>query len=412
MKIIHVPPRYFPAISGSEFYFQRISEILKGKHSIEVHCTNALDFGAFHDTSGKIISSRNFPERVNGVDVYRHSIDFDGDAINNEINHLNETILSGGDFHEASISKNGPYSKSLREHLEEKSMDLIHATCFPYMNIFQALSIARMKTIPCLVTPFIHGENPRYQDESISLLNHFTKILACSRSEADFLTKKGIDEKKIEQITMGVDVDRYMKATQGEFLEYAGIEGEKSKIVLFCGYKNYEKGAISLLKTIPNVVRRIPGCKFVMIGPSTTQYNLELKKLGRLRKNVINLNPASLSGYFDGKKLGAFQACDIYVMPSRSEAYGIAYLEAWASKKPVISSNIPAMKDLFQHGKEGLQVTFDNVKDIARSIIQLLEDGQLREKMGQNGFQKIQDENLTWKSVSERISTIYHDTVA
>lgn len=409
MKVIHAPPRYFPAISGSEFYFQRISELLKGNQDIEVHCTNALDFRAFHDEHGKIVHAGTVPERVNGVPVFRHAIDHDETVINREIDLFNQIVLQDADFRDFSISKNGPYSMSLRACLEDRDFDLVHATCFPYFNIFHALQVAKMKGIPCILTPFIHGENPRYQDESVALLDHFTRVLACSPSEAAFLAKRGVGKDKIKLITMGVDVGRFARAIPGHFLEYAGIEGENTRIVLFCGYKNYEKGAISLLRAIPLVAKRVPKCLFVMIGPSTKQYNIELKKLGKLKNRVINMNPASLSGYFDKKKLGAFKACDVYAMPSRSDAYGIAYLEAWASKKPVVSSSIPAMKDLIQHGREGCQVKFDDVTELAKTLVNLLENPRLREKMGQNGFQKIQDEKLTWKHVSKMVSRLYQD---
>ena len=54
----------------------------------------------------------------------------------------------------------------------------------------------------------------------------------------------------------------------------------------------------------------------------------------------------------------------MYVMPSRSDAYGISYLEAWASKKPVIGQ-IPVMREVIQHEKDGLLVQFDDISGIA-----------------------------------------------
>ena len=49
------------------------------------------------------------------------------------------------------------------------------------------------------------------------------------------------------------------------------------------------------------------------------------------------------------------------LMPSRSDAYGISYLEAWASKKPVIGADTPVMREVIQHEKDGLLVKFDDI---------------------------------------------------
>jgi glycosyltransferase involved in cell wall biosynthesis len=208
---------------------------------------------------------------------------------------------------------------------------------------------------------------------------------------------------------MGVDVERYENASIKKFERVTGINPINHKLVLFCGYKNYEKGAITLLHSIENVVKKHPNVIFIMIGPPTMQYNRELQNLGNFKEHILNINPASLSGYFDKTKHGAFKACDVFVMPSRSDAYGIAYLEAWASKKPVIASNIPAMLDLFEDGKEGFHVQFDDPRDLALKINLLLDDKQLGIELGEQGYHKIFEEYLTWKDVAHKIFSIYQD---
>ena len=75
MQISHVAPRYFPAISGSEFYIQEISEKLqKRNHKIKVFCSNALDFRAFGSSKGKFVKTEH--TQINNVNVYRYPIRF------------------------------------------------------------------------------------------------------------------------------------------------------------------------------------------------------------------------------------------------------------------------------------------------------------------------------------------------
>ena len=211
---------------------------------------------------------------------------------------------------------------------------------------------------------------------------------------------------------MGVDVDRFLAATTDRFVNVTGINLEKHKIVLFSGYKNYEKGAITLLKALPHVISKIPECMFVMIGPPTKQYNTEMAKLGILKNHVININPSNLAGYFDKIKLGAFKSCHVYAMPSRSDAYGIAYLEAFACKKPIIAAAIPAMLELFIEKKECMHVNFDVVTELGDMIIYLLENEQVRDELGQNGYDKITREKLTWQDVARNILDVYDDLLS
>ncbi|HME55836.1 MAG TPA: glycosyltransferase family 4 protein [Candidatus Lokiarchaeia archaeon] len=413
MTIIHVSPRYFPAISGAEFYFQRISEILQKKRDIEVHCTNALDFSAFSNQDGKKIKrSMNNPESINGVRVFRHDIDYDKEIIEEERVLLGQALFIEDTKTLNDVLLEGPASRSLRLALEQAGTELVHATCFPYENIYSALRVANLKHIPCVLTPFLHGENPRYHRESITVLDQFTKILACSKAEQDFLVQHGVARDKIKLITMGVDIDRFHAATTERFVNVTSVNPDKHKIILFSGYKNYEKGAITLLKAVPLVVSKIPESIFVMIGPPTKQYNLEMTKLGNFKKHVININPSNLAGYFDKIKLGAFKACHVYAMPSRSEAYGIAYLEAFACKKPIIAAAIPAMFELFMEGRECMHVNFDMVNELGEMIIYLLENERAREELGQNGYDKISREKLTWQDVARNILGIYDDLLS
>nr|MDO8114114.1 glycosyltransferase family 4 protein [Candidatus Sigynarchaeota archaeon] len=412
MAIIHAPPRYYPAISGAEFYFQRISEILGKKLQIEVHCTNALDYKAFSDPSGKAVTSASSHEIIRGVSVFRHQIDYDQGIIDEERDLLENALLPEHDPGKKDIFIDGPTSRSLRLAIEQSDATLVHATCFPYENIYTALRIAKMKSIPCVVTPFIHGENPRYQLDSIKLLDQFTKVLACSNAEREYLVQHGVSAGKIDIITMGVDIEKFKDVSTAKFTDTTGVNPARHKIVLFCGYKNYEKGAVTLLKSIPSVVASVPESVFVMIGPPTMQYNMELANLGDLKKHVVNINPASLSGYFDKLKLGAFKACHVYAMPSRSEAYGIAYLEAFSCKKPVITSNIPAMQELFHEGVEGLHVKFDDPNDLAEKLIFFLTHERERDEIGRNGYEKIAREGLTWKEVARKISMLYTEALS
>ena len=55
-----------------------------------------------------------------------------------------------------------------------------------------------------------------------------------------------------------------------------------------------------------------------------------------------------MTGYYDKKKIAAFKEADLYLMPSRSDAFGISFLEAWSAGKPVIGARIGATPEVIR----------------------------------------------------------------
>jgi glycosyltransferase involved in cell wall biosynthesis len=182
-------------------------------------------------------------------------------------------------------------------------------------------------------------------------------------------------------------------------------------MVLFCGYKNFEKGAISILKAIPNILKKISNVYFVFIGPSTIAFNRVLSNVRKIvPARIINLTPDNLNGYYDPKKIAAFCETDIFLMPSRSDAYGIAYLEAWASAKPVIGANIGATPEVIRNNVDGLLVEFNDYEDIANKVITLLKNERLGNQMGQEGKRKVK-KDLSWDDVAKKTHQVYTELI-
>jgi rhamnosyl/mannosyltransferase len=103
-------------------------------------------------------------------------------------------------------------------------------------------------------------------------------------------------------------------------------------------------------------------------------------------------------------------ACDVFVLPSfsRLEAFGLVVLEAMASSKPVIVSNIPGVTEVVVEGEEGLHVEPMNAQDLADKINLLLSDSSLRKKMGENGRRKVETE-FTWDKVVNQLEEVYKE---
>jgi len=403
---------------------QRMAEILSSKfnYNIDIFTSNAIDFKALREPTGRIIGNSNkYFNTVNNLQINRIPINYSVAAeeqIKNikAIEEYEKLQLSDDALRD--ILKNGPYITEFLNSLKIK-YDLIHTTFFPYFNLILGLIIGKKLDKPTVCTPFFHFSNPRYTDTPTKeILKKFDLLIACTNSEKRVLhTKLGIPLEKIKVIPMGVDYNKFHDLQYKRFKDFSfknkffKEKEKKYKMVLYCGYKNYEKGSLSVLKAIPLILNKFRKVYFVFIGPSTMAYNREVSKLVKQNHvRIINFTPDNLTGYFDKKKLIAFKEADIYIMPSRSDAYGIAFLEAWASGKPVIGANIGATPEVIKENVDGLLVEFDNPVDIAEKVITLLKKKRLSKKYGLAGKEKIIKSN-TWDTIANITHKTYQDLI-
>jgi glycosyltransferase involved in cell wall biosynthesis len=433
MNIILFPTRFYPAISGGDFYIQRLGEYFnkdkKENHQILFWTSNALDFGAIHGTGKVVKKSNRYYNVYNNLKIHRWEVhkhikdeklkilaDFPSEAINSDailiFKKLCSEMLGLEELEINYFIKMGPILPDLINKLQlglKKCISfephIIHCSYLPYANLLYTLLIAKTLEIPALVTPFLHNANIRYQKQGIyKILSLFDMIFACTEYERSIYEKNGIHPNKIRVLPMGVDLDKFQKDRQNEFLKLYQI---RQKMVLFCGYKNFEKGALTILKAIYLISKVDSNFTYVFIGPSTTAFNYQLSDLRKKIPDidVINITPNNLTGIFDKKKIGAFQRADVFCMPSRSEAYGIAYLEAWATKTPVIAAKFPAMEEIIQNDK-GILIDFDDSNQLKDEILKLFNNQLIIKEMGNNGYNWVKNNN-NWNVIGKKTAEIY-----
>ena len=97
-----------------------------------------------------------------------------------------------------------------------------------------------------------------------------------------------------------------------------------------------------------------------------------------------------------------YEACDVFVMPSHAEGFGIVFLEAMAFGKPVIGGNHGGTPDVIRDGVTGFLVEYGDVNGLTSRILSLLQDEGLRKQMGQAGLQYM-EENFTFTHFQRRL---------
>jgi glycosyltransferase involved in cell wall biosynthesis len=180
---------------------------------------------------------------------------------------------------------------------------------------------------------------------------------------------------------------------------------EDKKVVLFVGRLVYHKGLDYLIDSAKFMSKDV---RYVIVGSGDYLDKLQKRVKDKgVEDKVIFTKSVS---YDDIPKY--FAACDVFVLPSisRLEAFGLVVLEAMASAKPVIVSDIPGVRELIEEGREGLRTEPMNGENLAEKINLLLSDPTLRKKMGESGRKKVEKE-FTWDKVVGQIENVYLETL-
>jgi len=213
------------------------------------------------------------------------------------------------------------------------------------------------------------------------------KIMVASRAEYNEAVKIGVDVENIALVPNGVNIDKFNPNTDGQVVRKRfGLKD--NLIVLFVGTLDPVKGTKYLLESVPIVLSEVPNVTFFIVGEGPERGFLEglVKKLG-VSESVI------FTGRLEHSEIPLFlAACDLFVLPSLSEGFSNATLEAMASGKPVIGTNIHGTIDQIRDGINGYLIESKNSYELADRVMRLLSDPEKREAMGKEGRKIVEHE--------------------
>jgi glycosyltransferase involved in cell wall biosynthesis len=169
---------------------------------------------------------------------------------------------------------------------------------------------------------------------------------------------------------------------------------------------SYDKGTIHLVEAVRALWLAGRDLELVLAGAPLAEFERYLRQLPPdVRRRLHNLGPVS-----EADKLDLLAAADVVAVPSRTDSFGIVYLEAWLYEKPVIGARTWGVGDVICDGQDGLQVSFGDVDGLSRAIWRLIDDPALREAMGSRGRSKALDCH-TWERKYRLTLEVYADLV-
>lgn len=201
-------------------------------------------------------------------------------------------------------------------------------------------------------------------------------------------------------IPFAIDVDRFKVPDPKRVTEITSEH--KRPIILFVGRFIYYKGLSYLIDAMKQV-----DADLVLVGSGPLKSALE-KQAARAG---VDHKISFVSGVSDWDLVNYYHACHMLILPSveRSEAFGLVQLEAHASGKPVISTNLSTgVPHANLDGITGLTVPVRDVHALADAIDRLLKDSELRERLGRQARVRVQTE-FGHAQMAEAILSVYKE---
>jgi glycosyltransferase involved in cell wall biosynthesis len=183
-----------------------------------------------------------------------------------------------------------------------------------------------------------------------------------------------LQPERVSVIHNGVDVDKIAAATPA-FLPLP----KDSVIVGFVGRLETRKGVLDLLEAWPAVAAAVPKAQLVIAGRGA------LEEQVHARSN--QLERVTFLGYRDDVP-SLLQRCDVVVVPSHWEGFGLIAAEAMAAAKPLIATNTSSLPEIVGHGQEGILVPPRDRPSLVEAMVRLATNPELRSQLGQAGQQR------------------------
>ena len=294
-------------------------------------------------------------------------------------------------------------ASAVRLAARQQDFDVIHA--HDWMTYPAGIAVAAFTGKPLVVhvhsTEFDRsGEhvNQMIYDFERQGMHAADKIVAVSYlTRSIIISRYGIQGDKVEVIYNGVDSEDDNRVMH----EHVGIRSDE-KIVLFLGRITMQKGPEYFLMSARKVLEEIENVKFVMAGTGDMMHRIiEMSAQMGIGHKVL------FTGFLRGDDVRkVYQMADLYVMPSVSEPFGIAPLEALNHDVPVLISKQSGVAEVLTHV---LKVDFWDINEMANKIIAVLKYPPLQMTLREHGNFEVR--KLKWSGAAQRCVHVYEDVL-
>jgi glycosyltransferase involved in cell wall biosynthesis len=304
-----------------------------------------------------------------------------------------------------------PLARALREIIQQ--VDVVHLHSLYLFHSEITAHYCQLYKVPYLVRPhgtldpFIYNRH-RFRKSIMEWLFENKKLkqaaaIHFTTEEEKQLAKPYIFQTPGIVIPLGINLSEYENLPVLGTFKARYPETIGKRIILFLGRINFKKGLDILVQAFAKVVRIHKDVHLVVAGPDNDGF--EAKVRGWLTTEKL-LERVTFTGMLQGNdKLAVLRDAEMFVLPSYSENFGIAVIEAMACSLPVLISNKVNLWQAVEQAQAGLVASCE-VEPVATKMMELLDKPDKAKQMGKNGKVLIK-EKFQWHQIGLNLEKVY-----
>ncbi len=270
------------------------------------------------------------------------------------------------------------------------AVDLIH--CHDWMTALAGIKLRSLISKPLVYNIHLPQAFPIYRClEKIGLADA-DLVLVNSQAIKEELAGYQLPLPRVEVVPNGVNLERFRPAD-----DWPNDDG----YVLFVGRLVAQKGVTFLLEALSVVLQRCPETRLIITGDG--ELDLFLKRIARY--HGIPHRVTFLDWTTGPDLVELYQRAKFVVVPSYYEPFGIVALEAMACGRPVIASRTGGLAEIVNDGVNGFLVEVGNHLQLAQRMVQLLQDDERRQQMGQAARERANE--FSWERTAKQTLALY-----
>ena len=317
-------------------------------------------------------------------------------------------LFPKGDFHIFARTPLCPALKHAAFFDEADVVVVIMSALFAWSRVVGETLRGRGKTV--IFVPFFHVQMDMYDwTYQKKVHDRADCTVALTGFEKRFLEGKGWDGDRIRVAGVGSDEMGPAQMESAEFRQRHGIPAGVP-VVMFLGRKNFHKGAAHVVMAMETVWAAFPEARLVLVGFSQNSKSWLAGYLSKSRhggtEKAVDIDDAT-----DAEREAALETASVMALPSVNDSFGIAYLDAWRHKVPVIGCSDTCCEDVISDGLDGLLVPFGDVAALGRALVRMLSDDAARRNMGEKGFEKWK-KSFSWAEIAREWDVFLREQVA
>jgi L-malate glycosyltransferase len=290
--------------------------------------------------------------------------------------------------------------------LKENRIEIVHAHDF-YTNVF-GITAAKLARVPVKIASKRETDGMRSSSQKIlekQIFRLADALVVNSEAVKKYLTDEGIQQKKLNVIYNGLDLERLKPKTtdRSEICERLGLpDNEKIKfITLVANLRHKVKNQPMFLRVARRVSEKFPNAHFVLAGEGELREDLEklAAELGVSEKTHFIGRCEAVA-----ELLSISYAC---VLSSYAEGFSNSILEYMAVGRPVVATNVGGTAEAVIEGETGFIVESNDDKAMAERLLVLLKNELLARRMGEKG-KIIAEQKFSAESQLENIKMLYN----